>query len=108
MIFWSSFGFIVPILMFGTLVVTQLATTQLTGDPAYYTVNGLPKLVAFLLAALVLQAWTIFRFQAFEGLTERLSDGREVPAGPADSFMFIPLRFWPYISVALGCLFFVV
>src|SRR3712207_4011112 len=53
MIIWSGLGILVPIVAFLCFLVTQLVTTSVFGDERYYTEHGLPKLVAFWIAAVL-------------------------------------------------------
>src|SRR5262245_61144370 len=54
MIIWSGLGFLVPVIAFLQLFLTEAAVEGMLRDDTYYQTHGWPKLVAFLIAAAII------------------------------------------------------
>jgi hypothetical protein len=100
MIIFSGFGWIVFVVIFGSLVVMQLVTDSIYDDENFYTDHGWPKLLAFCLAGLLLRPMVGWRKRAATSIDAET--GEEVVAPQHDSFIFLPLRFWPAACILLG------
>ncbi len=106
MIIWSGLGFIVGIIGFGCLLLSEYITEFAFKDENYYQMHGWPKLAALLLAASL--TWllsTILDMKKAKVLIDK-ETGQEVVLRPNHAFFFIPIRFWPYIYIVLGVVFF--
>jgi membrane protein implicated in regulation of membrane protease activity len=102
MIIWSGFGFLVALIGFGCLVLTQFIANALFQNAAYYQTHGWPKLVAFLIAALLVYFLSrVLERQQGRAMIDKAT-GREVVLKPRHSLFFVPLKYWPYILVGLG------
>ena len=105
MIFWSGFGFLVPLIAFGSLLASEAGLEAYFHDDRYYQAHGWPKLAGFVLAAAII--WPISA--ALDRRRVRtlvdLETGEQVQVGAKHTFMFVPLRWWPLICLALGAAF---
>ena len=106
MIVWQGFGFLVAVVSFAILVATQFATGVLTKDESYYGTHGWPKLLALWLAAAAVYALARY-FDSRPGkvMIEK-ETGREVHLRRSHSLFFVPMKYWPYVLVVLGIVFF--
>jgi hypothetical protein len=84
MMIWKGFGFLVPLIWAGALVLTEVMIGEQT-----YEHNGWPKFVACLVGAIGIAV--------AGGL---LNQGRA--PGDTHTFFFVDMRVWALISVALG------
>jgi hypothetical protein len=63
MIVWTGLGFVVAVIVFVCLMMTQLVVNVATKDVQYYTEHGWPKLVGYWVAAAVV--WPVIRHNSF-------------------------------------------
>jgi hypothetical protein len=106
MIIWSGFGFLVAIIGFGSLVLTEVITKSSFHDETYYQTHGWPKLVAFwVAAALVYLVGLWLDRQPGRAMIDKAT-GQEVVLKRKHALFFIPVRYWPYIFLGLGVVFF--
>lgn len=101
-IFWRGFGFVVVLLTFAILVLTELSVERAFSDDTYYQANGWPKLLALVISAALV--WLMAK-----GLDRRpgrvvidKATGQEVTLRSSHDLFFVPLRVWPAILVVLG------
>ena len=108
MIIWSGWGWLVAVIAFGCLVLTELVVEGVTKDESYYQAHGWPKLLAFWIAAVLV--FILARFSARSpGKTVIDKDtGKEIVLGKNHALFFIPIRFWPIVLGVLGAVFFFV
>lgn len=105
MIVWTGLGYLVLLITFGCLLVTQVLVDKALDDESYYTTHGWPKLVGFLVAALLLHLFAKVRARGEGRVLVDIETGEHVSTGSRDSLFFIPLRFWPAIVSVLGVVF---
>ena len=101
MLIWRGKGFLIALIAFGGLLISELGT-RAVWDKDYYASHGWPKLVGFWIGALVIYA---LRSWLGVGRTQTLVDkgtGREVVLNQEATLFFIPARFWPVILAAIG------
>jgi len=105
-VFWSGWGFLVPIIGLLQLAVMELVVNGLSGAPGYYENHGWPKLLGFLLggSSIWLLASFLRRRDAGRVLIDKAS-GREMVLRRSHQFMFIPMIYWAPIFGALGLVF---
>ena len=105
MIIWKGAGFIVAVVAFLMLLMTELSVEALFKDDKYYQTHGWPKLAAFFIAG-----WIVFFIGKYlnkkEGrvLIEK-DTGKEVVLKSEHSLFFINVEYWSYILFALGVVF---
>jgi hypothetical protein len=100
-IFWRGQGYLVPIITFGCLLLSDWLTTVLFGDKDFYADHGWPKLTAFLVAAAL-----VFGIDRLLDSGVKYDDEIASPTKDHDTFFFLPVRYWPLILCGLGILFF--
>ena len=104
MIIWSGFGILVALVGFGCLILTEVVT-RAAFDEKYYQAHGWPKLAGFWVAAAlvyVLGLWV--DRQPGRAMIDKAT-GQEVLLKKRHALFFIPVRYWPYIFLALGVIF---
>lgn len=105
MIIWQGVGFIVAVVAFVMLLLTEVSVESLFGDEKYYQAHGWPKLAALAVAGLVvLLIGKYLNGRGGKVLIEK-DTGREVLVKPRHSLFFINVEYWGYILVALGVIF---
>lgn len=106
MLIWRGRGGAIALIAFGCLVLTELFTRAVFSDPNYYQIHGWPKLAGFWLAAAL-----IYSLRSWLGISEKRtlidkSTGEEVRLSLEVQLLFVPARYWPWILLAIGLLFF--
>ncbi|OQZ02748.1 MAG: hypothetical protein B6D34_10310 [Candidatus Brocadia sp. UTAMX1] len=105
MIIWSGFGFLVAIIGFASLLLTEVITKSSFHDEAYYQTHGWPKLVAFWVAAVLVYFVGLWLDrQPGRAMIDKATD-QEVVLRRVHALFFIPVRYWPYIFSGLGVVF---
>jgi hypothetical protein len=107
MIIWSGRGFIVAVITFGSLVLTEFFTRAQFHDDNYYQHHGWPKLVAFLVSALFV--WLLLPSPEEVVRVDLLKNSpKRTLFRPKDSLFFMPVRYWPGALLLLGVVFYFV
>jgi hypothetical protein len=95
MVIWSGLGFVVAVIGFLALVLTEKASEAIFSDPQFYQSHRWLALVAMMLAAL--------GTYAFHAILHRRA---RVSAQPDSIYrhtlFFVAIKWWPAIFVALG------
>ncbi|MGH9729298.1 MAG: hypothetical protein ACRD33_01880 [Candidatus Acidiferrales bacterium] len=108
MLVWRGKGFLIALIAFGCLLLTELAMRSIFVDNLYYQRHGWPKLLGLCIAAAlvyVLRSW--FGYGRDRVFVEK-ETGQEVRLSLEDSLFGIPVRFWPLVLIGLGVIFFFV
>jgi hypothetical protein len=107
MIIWTGGGFLVAVIGIGCLVFTNLAVNAAMKDDQFYQQHGWPKLLACLVAALIV--WPVGRVLNRKGMRELLDtetgERFAVQTGGGHTLFFIPMEYWAVIFVGLGVVF---
>jgi hypothetical protein len=102
MIIWNGWGFLVAVIAFACLLASEAATEAAFADSRYYQQHGWPKMVAFLIAALLV--W-LLNF-CLSGRRSRIAIDVEthqpLVLRADDSLFFIPLRYWAPLLIGLA------
>jgi len=102
MIIWSGFGFLVPVIGIGSLVLTQYLTELITQNEQFYKENDWVNILAMVLAA----ALTLGLHKLLNPPNpKRLIDadtGEEFVLRRSHSFFFIPVKWWTFIFLVFG------
>lgn len=88
---WRGFGFVVPLLAFAALLVSQFAIDGAMGD-GYYTANGWPKFAGCAVAGVLLLLVGLWM--------NKSTIGTQVAS--VHTFFFIPVQYWSAIFLAFG------
>ncbi len=108
MIIWKGKGFIVAVITFLMLVLTEFSVEGLFKDETYYQTHGWPKLVAFFIAGcVVLPIGKYLNRKESKVLVEKAT-GKQVVLKAAHTLYFINVEYWSYILFALGVIYFFV
>ena len=108
MIIWSGWGFLVAVIGFGCLMLSELSVEAAMKDDRYYQEHGWPKLVAFLAAAIIV--WPLGRLlnrrrQDRELIDPNTGERVVLQSGGNHSLFFIPIEYWAAVFAALGLVF---
>lgn len=105
MIIWTGLGFIVAVVAFLMLVLTEFSVEAFFKDQSYYQTHGWPKLVALAVAGLIVLALgKRLNTKAGKVLIEK-DTGKELILKKKHSLFFIDMEYWGYILFVLGVIF---
>ena len=105
MIIWKGAGFIVAVVAFLMLLLTEFSVEKLFADEKYYQTHGWPKLVAlFIAGCIVLLIGKYLNKKEGKVLIEK-DTGKEVVLKAEHSLFFINVEYWSYILFVLGFVF---
>ena len=107
MIGWTGVGFVVPAITFMCLLVTQVSVNAVMKDPRYYTDHGWPKMLGFWIAAVAVwpvSRWTGIKIPGPEVVDPQTGQRTVLYSGKGNTFMWIPIVYWPLVLVLLGIL----
>ena len=104
---WRGYGFLVPLVTFGFLLLIESATRLMIKEEFYYQAHGWPQLLGACLAAAVIYPVA----KHYDSRPDRTlidqNTGKEVVLRTKNSFVFIPMRYWPFVLLVIGVYFFV-
>jgi len=105
MIIWRGRGYLVAIIAFGCLLISESLTRFFYHDKTYYQQHGWPKLAAFLLAAGLV--WRLSRREGQDSIgVQPLT--RKTLLREQDSLFFVPVKYWPRVLCVLAFVFYFV
>jgi hypothetical protein len=102
---WSGKGFWVPVVTFLSCLGMELFVRAIFHDDHYYQTHGWPIFCAFLFSAAVVA--TIAQMCLRERELRDMKTGEYVVIRENHTFFFVNIKFWPYILVVLGAVFYV-
>jgi len=105
MIIWSGWGFMVPVVAFGSLLATEAGVEAAFQDDNYYQSHGWPKLVGLLAAAFFVWLIDLWLKKRPRRKLVDIETGEHVSVGGGDSFFFIPVKWWAPILIVCGVIF---
>lgn len=100
LIVWRGFGWLVPVLAFGVMILSQVVIDALHGD-GFYTANAWPKTVAIILAALSVGLLGIYLNHIKRGTIVDEDTGEVLGKSPSHYLFFIPVEYWAIIIPAV-------
>lgn len=101
LLFWSGYGFLVPVIVFLDSLIAELITMQLSGDEDLYQKNLIPLGVSFIISGLIIMSLAnYFENKKKENKGTRVFD--KVTISKSSHFFFIPFKYWTYIAGAAG------
>ncbi len=104
MLVWTGVGWIVLPIVLVAVMLMEFLVELLSGDDQYFQTHGWPMFAAILSSALVIRSIAARRRRMRTRVLVDVETGEEVVWRPQDSFMFIPLRFWPAIMFLLSAI----
>ena len=99
LIIWRGLGWLVPVILFSSFVLSQGLVDAIYGED-FYTSNEWPKYLAILICSL----GTAFLGYTFNHNKEIKTVGivpRELEKPPSHALFFIPIEYWAIIIPAL-------
>jgi hypothetical protein len=108
MIIWKGAGFIVAVVAFLMLLLTELSVEALFKDDSYYQTHGWPKLLAFVIAGCIVLVIGKYLNKKDDKVLIEKETGKEIVLKSEHSLFFIRVEYWGYILVVLGVIFFFV
>ena|SRR6266508_3437819 len=106
MIIWRGKGFVIALIAFACLILSEFLTETAFSDNTYYQTHGWPKLVGLWVAALIVyKLWPWFGVRAAQVLVDRDTGQGVHVASSEGALFFVPARFWPQILLVLGLIF---
>ncbi len=107
MIFWRGYGILVAVLAFVCLIGGRMAAESMWGTPLPVDKRKLSELIGMLVAAAVVYGLHLALQKAAAPRT--LIDketGKEVVLVVKHDLFFVPVKYWPYVLMGFGVLFF--
>ena len=106
MIVWRGRGIVIAVITLSCLAATELLTRFVNHDSTYYQRSGWPKLVGFMIAALLVRVLS----RPAMGTTGEIAIGNQERKQPLlrdlDSLFHIRVKYWPPILCVLGVVFY--
>ena len=101
MIIWSGLGFLVAVIGFASLILTEFVSEKVTGDDQFYQEHGWVILVGMLLAAGLTYGLHRLLLQKGRVVIDK-ETGQEIVLRSSHSLFFIPVKWWPVVFIGLG------
>ena len=100
LVVWRGFGWLVPVIAFGMMVLTQLAIDTVYGH-GFYTANAWPKTVALIVAGIAIGLLGLYLNHMRRGTVVDEETGEVLGKSPSHYLFFIPVEYWALITPAL-------
>ena len=100
LVVWRGLGWLVPVIVFGALILSQLSVDAVYGE-GFYTANGWPKQAAFVVAALSVGLLGFVLNHVKRQILVDDETGEALGKAPSHSLFFIPIEYWSIIVLAL-------
>jgi hypothetical protein len=105
MIIWSGWGFLVAVIGFGCLLLTEVGIEAIKNDDQFYQDHGWPKSLAFLVAAAIV--WPLGRALNRKKAERELVDPKTgervvLQSGRQHALFFVPVEYWAALYLMLG------
>jgi len=102
MVIWSGLGFLVAVIGFAALILTEYVSERVTGDDQFYQEHGWVILLGMLVAAgLTYGLHRLLLLQKGRVVIDK-ETGEEVVLRSSHSLFFIPVKWWPVVFAGLG------
>ena len=95
MIIWRGFGWLVPAVVFVSLLLMQMSTNSIYGAGTYEN-NSWPKITAGIISAVII-AILGYYFNYKKRIVITNEETGRTEKSPAHSLFFIPIEFWSII-----------
>lgn len=106
MIVWRGKGFVLAMVAFFSLLVTEWTIEYLSADERYYQEHGWPKLVGFWLASVIAYALILTVLKTQERLVVDQKTREKIKLSTSPTLFFIDIKYLPVIFFVLGIVFF--
>ena len=105
MIIWSGFGFLVAVIAFVSLVLSEYVVEALFQDQNYYQAHGWPKLLGLWISGAIVWFLGNYLNQKRGRTLLDKAIGAEVQIRPNHALFFIRMEYWGPILFVLGIIF---
>jgi len=105
MIIWTGFGFLVAIIGFAALILTELVSESLTKNEQFYQQNSWVILVGMTVAAVLTFGLHKLLSLKKPKIVIDKETGQEIELEGSHSLFFIPVKWWPVAFVIFGFVF---
>ncbi|MDF7802157.1 hypothetical protein P4C99_21980 [Pontiellaceae bacterium B1224] len=105
MIIWSGLGFVVAIIGFGSLILTEYLSERITNNDQFYQENSWIILIGMALAAIFTFAFSLLLKKEKARVVVDKETGQEIELRKSHSLFWIPVRWWPVVFIILGVVF---
>lgn len=106
MIIWKGKGFIIALVAFFSLLVTELSVEYLFSNEQYYQEHGWPKLFGFWLTAIITYALSLTFLKTHKRLVVDQKTGEKITLSNSPTLFFIDIKYLPIVFFVLGVVFF--
>jgi hypothetical protein len=102
MIIWNGLGYLVAVVGFAALILTEVLAEKITGDDQFYQQHGWVILIGMLVAAA--STYGLHRLLPLQKgrVVIDKETGQEMVLRSNHSLFFIPVKWWPLVFVVLG------
>lgn len=100
LIVWRGYGWLVPVVIFGMLMLSQLTIDAIYGD-GFYTANTWPKYAAIGVASVCVGLLGVFLNHIKRGTLVDEQTGEVLGKTPSHYLFFIPVEYWAIITPAI-------
>lgn len=100
LVIWRGYGWLVPILVFTGLILSQLSVNALFGDE-FYKSHDWPKYVGVGLGSFFVALLGYYLNYMKRPIEFDEETGQTLRRGPSHTLFFIPIEYWAVISIAL-------
>ena len=105
MIIWNGFGFVVAIIGFATLILTEVVSELLTKNEQFYQENSWVILVGMVIASILTFGFHKLLCLKKPQIVVDKETGQEIELRGNHSLFFIPVKWWPLVFIILGFIF---
>lgn len=105
MVIWSGFGFLVAVIGFAALILTEIVSENITGDDRFYQEHGWVILIGMLVAAILTYGLHRLLLLREGKVVIDKETGEELTLRLNHSLFFVPVKWWPVVFVLPGVAF---
>ena len=102
MFVWQGLGFLVPVILFGSALLTEIAVNKIFQDSSYYANHLYCVLMALVIGGLIIFPLGLkLNDPKKDKLLIDPKTGEEHRIGSSHTFFFIPMQYWAFIAPAI-------
>ncbi len=99
LVIWRGFGWLIPVIVFGTFLLSQIALNSIYGE-GFYKANEWPKIVVIVFSSLLIASLGyLLNYKKRQVIIDEESGKKK--KSPAHSLFFIPVEAWAVIIPVL-------
>ena len=100
LVVWRGFGWLVPVIVFAALILSQLSVDDLYGE-GFYTANAWPDHAAYILGAIAVGLLGLVLNHVKRKIPVDEKTGEPLGKAASHSLFFMPVEYWAIIVLAL-------